>query len=123
MLLFVYGTLLRGEVNHGALRSARFLSEARTEPRFELVDLGAYPGLVRGGSRSVAGELYEVGRALLVELDAFEGHPDLFRRARVLLEGRARAHAYLFPRERAAGVPRIESGSYRHAPRARTTTE
>ena len=50
MLLFVYGTLRRGEPNHRELGEARFLGRARTAPVYELVDLGSFPGLLEGGS-------------------------------------------------------------------------
>ena len=60
-LLFVYGTLLEGHPGHGLLAGARFDGTARTEPSFELIDLGAYAALVPGGSTSISGEIYDVG--------------------------------------------------------------
>lgn len=48
-LLFVYGTLQRGRVNHGQLAGQRFVGPARTVPGFRLYDLGAIP--VSGRSR------------------------------------------------------------------------
>lgn len=105
--LFVYGTLMRGGANHALLAGARFRGAARTAPGFALVDLGAYPGMVRGGAAAVAGELFGVDGALLGRLDRFEGHPHLFHRARVALaDGRA-AFAYLLDRRHAAGRPAI----------------
>jgi gamma-glutamylcyclotransferase (GGCT)/AIG2-like uncharacterized protein YtfP len=112
-LVFVYGSLLSGEVNHERLAGARYLGDARTEPAFELVDLGPYPALVRGGATSVVGELYGVPTALLVELDTFEEHPHIYRRAPICLDDGRRAHAYLFPSALAATHPRIPSGSWR----------
>lgn len=47
--VFVYGTLLRGGVNHYLLDGAVYLGPQRTEPCFSLHNLGAYPGLARGG--------------------------------------------------------------------------
>jgi gamma-glutamylcyclotransferase (GGCT)/AIG2-like uncharacterized protein YtfP len=59
--------------------------------------------MVRGGAAAVAGELFEVDRELLARLDRFEGHPHLFRRARVPLAGGPAAFAYLLDRRHADG--------------------
>jgi len=58
--VFVYGTLLRGECNHHLLSEGRFIGESRTMPCFSLHDMGAFPGMVRGGEHAVEGEVYEV---------------------------------------------------------------
>jgi gamma-glutamylaminecyclotransferase len=112
-LLFVYGTLMRGEPNHPLLAGASFHGPGRTLPRFELVDLDAYPAMVSGGTAAVAGELYEVDEAVLAAVDDLEGHPRLYRRRRVALAGGGRAEAYLMAREATAGLPRIPSGDWR----------
>ncbi len=105
--LFVYGTLMRAGANHALLAGARFEGAARTAPGFALVDLGAYPGMVRSGAAAVAGELFRVDRATLDRLDRFEGHPHLFRRARVPLTDGRPAFAYLLDPEHAAAHPPI----------------
>jgi gamma-glutamylcyclotransferase (GGCT)/AIG2-like uncharacterized protein YtfP len=101
--LFVYGSLMRGEVNHPLLAGCAFLGPARTEAGFELLDLGPYPGMVAGGRRSVAGELYRAGADSLVELDAFEGHPGTFRRTAIRLADDRPAEAYLLVAAAARG--------------------
>jgi gamma-glutamylaminecyclotransferase len=111
-LLFVYGTLMRGELNHALLAGASFRGPGRTLPRFELVDLDAYPAMVSGGSAAVAGELYEVDDAVLAAVDELEDHPHLYRRRRVRLAGGGWAEAYLMSREATAGLPRIPSGDW-----------
>lgn len=128
MWLFVYGSLLRGEENHGVLAAARLVARARTVARYTLVDLGPYPALLEGGDTAVAGEIYEVEEELLAVLDEFEGHPDVYVRRSVDIEapevpeigGRAeapeiggRAEAYVLPAERAAGHPVVASGDWR----------
>jgi gamma-glutamylcyclotransferase (GGCT)/AIG2-like uncharacterized protein YtfP len=111
-LLFVYGTLMRGESNHGQLEAARFAGAAQTAPAFTLVDLGPYPAMVAGGRDAVAGELYEVDDAALARLDLFEG-PALYARTRVHLDDGREAHAYLLPRESLRGGRPIGSGDWR----------
>lgn len=111
--VFVYGTLLAGEGNHRLLATATLVGEARTEPAFELRDLGYFPGLVKGGACSVAGEVYEVDAPTLARLDALEGHPRFYRRARIALEGGALVETYLLTPEQVEGRPVIASGNWR----------
>jgi gamma-glutamylcyclotransferase (GGCT)/AIG2-like uncharacterized protein YtfP len=113
MVLFVYGSLLPGEQHEGQLAGARALGEARTEATYTLVDLGTYPALLEGGTTAIVGELYEVDEGTLRRLDAFEGHPDEYRRAPVRLAGGARAEAYFFPRSQAADRPLVAGGDWR----------
>jgi gamma-glutamylcyclotransferase (GGCT)/AIG2-like uncharacterized protein YtfP len=98
LALFVYGTLMTGEENHARMAGGKLLAPALTAPRYCLYDLGPYPALVAGGETAVRGELYRVSRDLLDALDAFEGHPDYFRRQAVALAGGREAAAYLFAR-------------------------
>ena len=106
-LLFVYGSLMRGQHNHGQLRGARCLGPARTEPRYRLVNLGQYPALRAEGSSTVPGELYEVECSLLSVLDRFEGHPDWYRRSRVLLDDGTEPWSYVLPDRFAPAAPDI----------------
>jgi gamma-glutamylcyclotransferase (GGCT)/AIG2-like uncharacterized protein YtfP len=111
--LFVYGTLLMGDASHELLTGARLVGEVRTLPRYALVDLGAYPGLVAGGDVAVAGELWTVDVATLAKIDVHEGHPVLFERRPVELEGGVIAEAYQLDVEQVRGRRRIRSGSWR----------
>jgi gamma-glutamylaminecyclotransferase len=113
MKIFVYGSLLRGERYHHHLAGATWLGEAQTEAAYTLVDLGEYPALLDGGETSVAGEVYEVDDALLAALDAFEGHPDEYRRMPVPLLGIGRVDAYVRPRAMSPGAPIVVSGNWR----------
>jgi len=112
-LIFVYGTLLRGERNHSKLGGAHFLGEVATSSGLELRDLLKFPGMVKGGSGCVQGELYVVDGETLSVLDELEGHPDRFWRTTIrLVDGRA-VQAYLLREERAHGQPLIASGEWR----------
>lgn len=86
--LFVYGTLQRGCRNHTLLAGQTFFGEARTEPRYRLLDLGEYPGLIEAeNGESVVGEVYAVEAETLATLDQFEDVPCLFVRRPVVLIG------------------------------------
>jgi gamma-glutamylaminecyclotransferase len=116
--LFVYGTLLRGEGNHHFLRAARQLGDARTAPRFQLLDLGAFPALVNSGATAVIGELYEVDGETLAAIDELEEHPDVYRRTEIPLDDGTLAHAYLLMIAQGKDPPVIASGDWRKRPRA-----
>lgn len=72
--VFVYGTLKRGLTNHGHMAGQRFLGEARTAPRYRMVDCGGYPGMfaVAEGGLSILGEVWEVDAACRHRLDLLE---------------------------------------------------
>jgi gamma-glutamylcyclotransferase (GGCT)/AIG2-like uncharacterized protein YtfP len=85
-LLFVYGSLKRGQGNHRELGSAAFVGEVRTVPRFALRVLDGFPLLV-AGTHSIRGELFVFPSARLLALDAFEG--ELYERREIeLADGR-----------------------------------
>ncbi|MGN6105207.1 MAG: gamma-glutamylcyclotransferase [Kofleriaceae bacterium] len=111
--VFVYGTLLAGERNHRLLTSARFIGGAVTMPRFELRNLGSYPALVRGGGRTIAGEVYEVDAVTLKALDALERHPTFYRRFPMRLADGTIAETYLLRRSQVEGRPIIDSNNWR----------
>lgn len=110
-LVFVYGTLLAGEVNHHLLRRAHRLGEHRTEPRFTLVQLGAYPGLIGSGRTAIYGEVYRVDGAGLKALDRLEDYPRLYDRRLIPTPyGRAWAYIYRGSVDRRRAIP---SGDWR----------
>lgn len=82
-LIFVYGTLKRGNGLHGALEGSEFVSEAITlDPVFNMHCNGAFPlvsNVGKGGYR-IIGELFTVSEMTLLNLDLIEGHPTHYRR-------------------------------------------
>jgi gamma-glutamylcyclotransferase (GGCT)/AIG2-like uncharacterized protein YtfP len=78
--VFVYGTLRRDEVNHYLLADARYLGDCRTQPLYKMVDLGSYPGVVKGGGTRIEGEVYEVSSQQMADLDRLEGYPHDYTR-------------------------------------------
>ncbi|HEX4150329.1 MAG TPA: gamma-glutamylcyclotransferase family protein [Pirellulales bacterium] len=86
-LVFVYGSLKRGQSNHDLLAQAEFLSHCQTQPQFALFDLGDYPALVRDAAapQAIAGELYRASAALLARLDRLEDNGRLYQRELLLV--------------------------------------
>lgn len=113
MLLFAYGTLMRGDVRHRHLGpTAVFITEASV--RGSLLGLGSYPGLVEGSGR-VRGELFRLDPQVLPAVDREEGY-NFERRLTAVTRAdgrRARAWSYWYrgPRERARIIP---EGDWRH---------
>ncbi|QJA05774.1 gamma-glutamylcyclotransferase [Thermosulfurimonas marina] len=81
-ILFVYGTLRRGQPLHGLLRGASLMGEGWVEG-FALYDLGDYPAARPWEKGRIWGELYAVPEELLPLLDQVE---DEYRRETVLVE-------------------------------------
>jgi gamma-glutamylaminecyclotransferase len=79
-LLFVYGTLRRGQANHFLLATARFVGAGRTATRHAMFVEG-HPYLAEHPPvHHVRGEVYAVDAATLAELDLLERHPDWYER-------------------------------------------
>jgi gamma-glutamylcyclotransferase (GGCT)/AIG2-like uncharacterized protein YtfP len=86
-LVFVYGTLRRGQVNHHWLEGCGFEGEV-TMTGLVLHDLGPFPMAVPGDG-VVHGELYRLEAMALSALDRLEGYPRLYDRLpRPLDDGR-----------------------------------
>ncbi|XP_023368856.1 gamma-glutamylaminecyclotransferase [Otolemur garnettii] len=94
-LIFLYGTLKRGQPNHpvlldGAHGSAAFRARARTLQPYPLVIAGEHniPRMLNlpGAGRCVEGEIYAVDDAMLRFLDDFEGCPNMYQRTLVAVQ-------------------------------------
>lgn len=110
-LVFVYGTLMRGQVNHPWLAGARADGEARL-PGALLHDLGPFPMAVAGAG-VVHGEVYAVTAADLARLDRLEGHPRLYRRRRMALADGRRVWVYLGRPRQVRHSPLLDEGRWR----------
>jgi gamma-glutamylaminecyclotransferase len=93
------------------------VGEARTVPGFALYDLGAFPGLVREGAGTVAGEVYDVDEATLAALDRLEGVPTFYRRERVELKGVGSTDAYTLAPRQVRGCELIPGGDWKRSRR------
>ena len=86
IFVFVYGSLKSGHYNHSLLSNSVFVSNHITEPKFTLVDLGAFPAVLSHGATSIQGELYKVTEKTLAELDKLEGYPKYYDRMKILTD-------------------------------------
>ncbi|MFZ5466509.1 MAG: gamma-glutamylcyclotransferase family protein [Pseudomonadota bacterium] len=110
-LLFVYGTLMRGQPAHRLMREARLLSRATTPPGFALHDLGPYPAAIRAGRGRIHGELYAIRPSMLRRLDAYENCPREYERD-IIQTARGPAWIYLYPGSPRRGH-RLRHGDWR----------
>jgi gamma-glutamylcyclotransferase (GGCT)/AIG2-like uncharacterized protein YtfP len=111
--LFIYGTLLSGERDHGLMASAELLGPALTDAQFQLVDLGMYAALVPDGKIAVHGELYAASLATRREIDVARQVPILFQRVTVRLADGTQAETYAMTADQVRGKRRLAHGDWR----------
>jgi gamma-glutamylcyclotransferase (GGCT)/AIG2-like uncharacterized protein YtfP len=110
-LVFVYGTLKRGEKNHHWLEGASWQGEAELNG-VVLHDLGPFPMAVVGEGTAI-GELYAVEGSGLARLDALEGYPRLYDRQVLSLRDSQRAWVYLGRPRQVRHAPVVPGGLWR----------
>lgn len=72
-VVFVYGSLKRGQPANRLLSRSTFLFEGWVSG-YRLIDLGDFPGMVRGDEGDlVSGEVYEVDDEAMRVLNTYEG--------------------------------------------------
>ena len=119
--LFAYGSLMKGESNHGLVSVAEFAGPAKTKAEYKLVDLGPYPALVPGGTLAVEGELYLIDPKQRFAIDVNHEVPVLFQRVTVPLDDGTTAETYVMREDQVRGRRRLFYGDWRKrfAPRPR----
>lgn len=78
-LVFVYGTLRKGEANHHYLAQSQCLDSCQSGLDYKLYDLGEYPA-VSDGNTAISGEVYLIDDHTLQALDKLEDVPVEYRR-------------------------------------------
>ena len=116
-LIFVYGSLRRGNAGAMSVRFPEATYVAEGTVRGSLYDLGEYPGLVLDDEASfVTGEIYEVDDDTLHGLDKFELTSDYSRKQVEVEQGSVRKDCWIYVPERDARFfrnrPLIESGDW-----------
>lgn len=122
VLLFVYGTL-RPPIkesdrvlcfNHSKILPFLHSSRPARIIGAELYDMGSFPAAIPGDG-ILQGVLLAIDPAALEILDPLEGHPELYRRARVdveTAEGSVEAWVYWAPEDLALSGEKIENGNW-----------
>ena len=79
--IFVYGTLKSGNSTRGLdgfgledVEKRKLGIASTTDSKFNMVDLGAFPGVVINGEYDIIGEVWEGGEDFLDLCDSIEGH-------------------------------------------------
>ena len=104
MKVFVYGTLRPEYGGHMAeflLQHGKHVRQGTVKGL--LIDIAWFPGVVKAGmdeAQDVVGDLFEIkSDEVLVHLDQYEGHPDLYERQQVdvySLDGREKETAWVY---------------------------
>jgi len=78
-IIFVYGTLMKGESNHFYIENQQYLGKAAIHG-YNLYNLGHYPGIrpSKHNTRTVYGELYSIDDNALKEVNRLEGEGSLY---------------------------------------------
>lgn len=98
-LLFVYGSLKRDGCYHAHLEHADYLGSHICLPRYTMLDLGQYPGVIDQGHTGIHGEVYRIDGATLYRIDVLEDTPNTYRRR--LIDTRfGRAWMYIYQLQR-----------------------
>lgn len=109
--VFVYGTLMRGQLNHHWMRGAERLGGARSPRGFSLWSLGQYPVACPEGVGCIRGEVYRLDPAHLYRLDVLEEHPQFYQRRQVATRY-GMAWIYFQPKP-PGGAHRLPGGDWR----------
>lgn len=110
-LVFVYGSLRRGERYAYLLAGERYLGPHKTPPRYTMFSLGDWPAIMGDGDVAVVGDVFNIHRSKLAHLDAFECCPNLFVRQRIPTPY-GPAWVYCF-RQRPTNAATVSSGDWR----------
>jgi gamma-glutamylcyclotransferase (GGCT)/AIG2-like uncharacterized protein YtfP len=116
-LYAVYGTLRKGFGNYERLlnnKHCEFLGEQKTEPRFTMVSLGGFPGVIPGGEQEIVIEVFQVNNPAVEErLDMLEGYPDFYQKMEVQTNW-GTANMYILDETYKRRCPVVESGDWKN---------
>ena len=110
-LVFVYGSLKRGQREHRQLAGSHACGEAQLQG-LALYDLGPFPMAIASDDPQAVlhGELYRVDPEQLARLDRFEGAPRLYERQRRHLADGRQVWVYVGQARQVRHVQRLKAG-------------
>ena len=112
-LVFVYGSLKRGQSHHDQLQGCAWQGDAELRG-LALYDLGPFPmAVVAEPEARLQGEIYRVDGQHLSRLDRFEGAPRLYERQRWPLSDGRSVWVYVGKPHQVRHVQRLRSGCWR----------
>ena len=82
-LVFVYGTLKRGQRNFHFMRGARYFGRHFTESVYAMYEFEDYPAVCREGIHAIFGEVYGVDLQQFRALDDLEWYPRYYQRIEI----------------------------------------
>ena len=82
-LVFVYGTLKRGQRNHHYLLQADYVGLHLTDECFCMFAFDDYPAVTHGGCDAISGEIYRVNPLQFQMLDELEQYPRFYQRIEI----------------------------------------
>lgn len=112
MLVFVYGTLKKGEYNHDVMLRAEgaFVDECETANKYHMYNYGGmFPAVVPAKGEEgthIKGELYDVMD--IKPLDILEGCPQLYYKEIINLSNGEKAWMYLYNTLQNGGIDKHE---------------
>ncbi len=122
--IFVYGTLMHGELRHPTLMDSSIGEGQPASARGTILDLGDYPGMIAGDEGVIHGEVYQIDQVYptLQTLDTIEGfygydsNHSLFTRTIVQIDteyGPEWAWTYVYNKEAGMEYQTVRSGNWR----------
>jgi len=119
-LYAVYGTLRKGFGNYRYLLSnpeeADFIGEMKTEPKFKMVSLSGFPGVIvdsKDGKTAIVVEIFRVKtKELERRLDNLEGYPHFYNKTQIDTAW-GKANMYILPNEKYGDYKEVVSGDWK----------
>ncbi len=84
--VFVYGTLKRAHGNHRLLAGSKYIGTGLTKDKYVMYEDGIPYVSESFSLTNISGELYDVSRATLDDLDMLEGHPIWYKRKKTIIK-------------------------------------